>query len=60
MLVIQGRHDRLAPPANGRWLHERLSGRVELVELGTSGHALFPEQPNDIVEAIRSFAAVLD
>ena len=36
------------------------AGGVELVELGTSGHALFPEQPNDIVEAIRSFAAVLD
>ena len=55
MLVIQGRHDRLAPLANGRWLRERLGERVQLVELASSGHALFPEQPDEIVEAIRSF-----
>ena len=60
ILVIQGRHDRLAPPANGRWLRERLGERVELVELANSGHALFPEQPDEIIEAIRGFTAELD
>lgn len=60
ILVIQGRHDRLAPPANGRWLREHLGERVDLVELANSGHALFPEQPNEIIEAIRRFTARLD
>jgi pimeloyl-ACP methyl ester carboxylesterase len=60
MLVIQGRYDRLAPPANGRWLRERLGERVELVELASSGHALFPEQPVEIIDAIRGFTAGLD
>ena len=55
MLIIQGRHDRLAPPANGRWLRERLGDRVRLVELVNSAHALLPEQPEEIVDAIREF-----
>jgi pimeloyl-ACP methyl ester carboxylesterase len=59
MLVIQGRHDRLAPPTNGRWLRERLGTRVELVELASAGHALFPEQPDEIIDAIRRFTAGL-
>ncbi len=55
MLIIQGRHDRLAPPENGRWLRERLGERVELVELADSGHALLPEQTADVVAAITNF-----
>ncbi len=59
MLVIQGFHDRLAPPANGRWLLERFSDRVRLVELSDSGHALLPEQPDEILAAIREFVQQL-
>ena len=55
MLVIQGRHDRITPPANGRWLRERFGERVLLVELANSGHALLPEQPDEIVDAIVEF-----
>ena len=55
MLVIQGRHDRIAPPANGRWLRDRFGDRVELVELANAGHALLPEQPGEIVDAIGTF-----
>ena len=58
-LVVQGRYDRIAPPANGRWLREHLGDRVQLVELANSGHALIPEQPAEIVEAIRDFTGSL-
>ena len=57
MLIIQGRHDRLAPPENGRWLRERLGERVELVELADSGHALMPEQTAEVVAAITNFVS---
>ena len=60
MLVIQGRHDRVAPPANGRWLRERFRERVQLVELANSGHALLPEEPGEIVEAIERFTTGLE
>lgn len=55
MLVIQGRHDRIAPPANGRWLRERFGDRVRLVELANAGHALLPEQPDAILHEIVQF-----
>ena len=55
MLIIQGRHDRVAPPANGRWLSERLGDRVRLVELANAGHALVPEEPDEIVAVIDRF-----
>jgi len=55
ILIIQGRHDRLAPPENGRWLRERLGERVQLVELADSGHALLPEQTLEVVDAITDF-----
>ncbi len=55
ILILQGRHDRLAPPENGRWLRERLGERVHLVELADSGHALMPEQTAEVVAAITEF-----
>ena len=57
ILIIQGRHDRLAPPENGRWLRERLGDRVQLVELADSGHALLPEQTTEVVDAISAFVS---
>jgi pimeloyl-ACP methyl ester carboxylesterase len=57
ILIIQGRHDRLAPPENGRWLRERLGSRVQLVELADSGHALMPEQTAEVVDAITDFVS---
>jgi pimeloyl-ACP methyl ester carboxylesterase len=55
LLVIQGLDDRMAPPANGHALKETLGDRVQLVDLADAGHALLPEQPEAIAEAIIAF-----
>jgi pimeloyl-ACP methyl ester carboxylesterase len=55
LLVIQGLDDRTAPPANGHALQETLGDRVQLVGLADAGHALLPEQPEAIAEAIIAF-----
>ncbi|MEE8363841.1 MAG: alpha/beta hydrolase [Dehalococcoidia bacterium] len=55
VLVVQGLEDRVAPPANGRDIKERLGDRAELVEVSPAGHALLPEQPEAIAEAVVRF-----
>jgi pimeloyl-ACP methyl ester carboxylesterase len=55
MLVVQGVDDRIAPPANGRALREAFPDRVTLVEIAGAGHALLPEQPRLVAEAVISF-----
>jgi pimeloyl-ACP methyl ester carboxylesterase len=56
--IIQGLQDRIAPPANGRELKERLGTRARLVELDGAGHALLPEQPEAIANALLDFLAI--
>ena len=56
MLIIQGLEDKIAPPANGRILQDKLgSDRVKLIELEHTAHALLPEQPKIIADAILNF-----
>lgn len=55
MLVVQATEDRIALPANAHDLKRRLGARVRLVELPHAGHAMLPEQPDAIVEAILGF-----
>ena len=55
MLVVQGLQDRIAPPANGRALKEAFPTRVTLVEVDHAGHALLPEQPAAVAEAVVAF-----
>jgi pimeloyl-ACP methyl ester carboxylesterase len=55
LLVIQGLDDKVAVPANGRALREALGDRVQLVELEDAGHALLPEQPRAIADAVVAF-----
>ena len=55
ILVVQGLEDRMAPPANGRTLAQRLGNRVTLVELDNAGHALLPEQPERVATAVIEF-----
>lgn len=52
MLVLQGDHDVIAPPANGEHLRASYGERVELVTLTNAGHALLPEQPEAIAANI--------
>jgi len=56
LLVIQGLQDTVAPPENGRMMKAELGDRVELVDIDGAGHALLPEQPEKIAEAIIAFA----
>lgn len=55
MLVVQAAEDRIALPANAHDLKRRLGERATLVELPQAGHAMLPEQPDAIVEAILGF-----
>ena len=55
LLVIQGLEDKLAVPANGRALREAFGDRVQLIELANAGHALLPEQPEAIANAVVTF-----
>jgi pimeloyl-ACP methyl ester carboxylesterase len=55
LLVIQGLDDKVAVPANGRALRDALGGRVRLIEIRDAGHAMLPEQPGAIAEAIVTF-----
>ncbi len=55
MLVVQGLQDRIAPPGNGRALKEAFDDRVTLVEVDGAGHALLPEQPDAVAEAVITF-----
>jgi pimeloyl-ACP methyl ester carboxylesterase len=54
-LVIQGLQDRTAPPENARLLKAETPDRVELIELAGAGHALLPEKPAEISEAVTTF-----
>jgi pimeloyl-ACP methyl ester carboxylesterase len=55
LLVIQGLEDKLAVPANGRGLREAFGDRVQLIELVNAGHALLPEHPEAIANAVMTF-----
>ena len=55
LLVVQGLQDRVAPPENGYALRDKLGERVRVVDLPDAGHALLPEQPQAIAEAIIAF-----
>lgn len=56
LLVVQGLQDRVAPPENGRQLLSERPG-VELVEIDRAGHALLPEQPVAVADAVIGFLA---
>lgn len=58
MLVIAGLQDTIAPPADTIDLLERAHPeRVTAVRIDKAGHALLPEQPDQIAEAILTWLA---
>ena len=59
LLVIQGLQDAVAPPENGHMMKEEMPGRVELIDIDGAGHAMLPEQPEKIAEAIIDFSRKL-
>ena len=59
MLVLQGLHDVIAPPENGRSLKQDYPDRVTLVEFQDLGHGMARERPDLISNAIITWAAKL-
>ncbi len=56
MLVIQGAEDAIAPIEDaGAPLAAKFPDRVQLVTIDNAGHALLPEQPDQIAGAIIAF-----
>jgi pimeloyl-ACP methyl ester carboxylesterase len=55
ILVVQGLQDQIATPENGRMLKTEAPDRVELVELDGAAHALLPEKPAEIAQAVTAF-----
>jgi pimeloyl-ACP methyl ester carboxylesterase len=59
MLVLQGLHDVIAPPENGRSLKLDYPDRVTLVEFPDLGHSMARERPDLVANAIIAWAAKL-
>jgi len=55
MLVVQGTEDVVALPENAKRLAAEFPGRVTLVEIPHAGHALLPEQPEQIEKEILAY-----
>lgn len=56
LLVIQAMQDRIAPPQDTADLLEaELGERVEVVRIEQAGHALLPEAPDAIADAVIAF-----
>jgi pimeloyl-ACP methyl ester carboxylesterase len=56
LLVLQAEDDRLAPPEDsGLRLKAFYPDRVELVMVPNAGHALLPEQPEKILDAMLAY-----
>jgi pimeloyl-ACP methyl ester carboxylesterase len=52
ILVLQGTEDVIAVPENAKKLAAEFPDRVTLVEIPKAGHAMLPEQPDQIARAI--------
>lgn len=55
LLVVQALQDAIALPENGRALKEEFGPRVTLIEIDGAGHAMLPEQPQKIADAVLPF-----
>jgi len=54
-LVVQGMEDLVALPENARRLAAEFPKRVTVVEIPHAGHALLPEQPEQVEKAILAY-----
>lgn len=55
VLVVQGLQDVSAVPENARMFKSDFPDRVRLVEIDHAAHALLPEQPKRVAEAVLRF-----
>ncbi len=52
VLVVQPADDVIAVPANGEHIVEALGDRARMVTIPNAGHALLPEQPDDVAREV--------
>jgi pimeloyl-ACP methyl ester carboxylesterase len=55
VLVVQGLQDVSAVPENARLFKADFPDRVQLVEINHAAHALLPEQPKQVADAVLRF-----
>ena len=55
ILIVQGMADRIAVPENAELLAREYGQRVSVVKLEGMGHAMLPERPQAIAQAILDF-----
>jgi pimeloyl-ACP methyl ester carboxylesterase len=55
MLLLQGTEDTVVVPKNAKGLAAEFPQRVTLVEIAHAGHAMLPEQPDRIANAILAY-----
>jgi pimeloyl-ACP methyl ester carboxylesterase len=55
ILVVQGMEDVVAVPENAKRLAAEFPDRVTLVEIQHAGHALLPEQPKQVEQAVLAY-----
>ncbi len=60
VLAVVGRQDRISPPANAEELVAQVGERGRLVMVDDAGHALLPEQPDRLAEAVTGWLDDLD
>jgi pimeloyl-ACP methyl ester carboxylesterase len=52
IVVLQAGDDAIAPRANADDLKRRLGERVRIVDIPGAGHAMLPERPDEIANAV--------
>ncbi|MOA21276.1 Alpha/beta hydrolase family protein [compost metagenome] len=52
LLDLQAELDLFKPPATRNEIRDEFGGRVSVVVIGGAGHALVPEKPQEVVEAV--------
>jgi len=60
ILLLQGDSDVIAPPQNGVKMKEEFGTRVTVVTIEGAGHAMLPERPDKIENAVISFLHEMD
>lgn len=60
MLAIHPLQDRVAPAANYELLEQAAPGRVTIEKIDGAGHALLPERPEQVSDAVIAFLRRLD
>lgn len=57
MLIVQPMQDRIAPIENAHALRDKCPQEIDIIEIQNAGHALLPEQPDTVADAVLAFLA---